>query len=61
MGKKTKPPEVQNNSNQASQVSLNDGSDEAKLQHLKGLFDKGLIDEAEYRNKKKDILNSLSP
>jgi membrane protease subunit (stomatin/prohibitin family) len=53
--------QMQQNNQQQNQQQLPTGTDDitVKLQKLKGLFDGGLIDEAEYKAKKNDLLSKL--
>jgi membrane protease subunit (stomatin/prohibitin family) len=53
--------QMQQNNQQQNQQQLPIGTDDitVKLQKLKGLFDGGLIDEAEYKAKKNDLLSKL--
>jgi membrane protease subunit (stomatin/prohibitin family) len=45
--------------NQQQQIPKVDDDIATKLQKLKNLFDKGLIDDAEYKTKRTDLLNQL--
>ncbi|MDD2271391.1 MAG: SHOCT domain-containing protein [Desulfuromonadaceae bacterium] len=45
--------------NANSQTPVSDGDVEGKLLKLKGLFDKGLIDESEYKERKRQLLAQL--
>jgi uncharacterized membrane protein len=56
-GTKTLAPEVRITKPQGPVSSK--ATDEARLRKIKELFDKGLIDEAEYQRKKNDVLNDL--